>query len=154
MDIISDVRGLVDQLNPLSRQNQILFFFWLFGYFFLMAGIWRCERRGIRFCFLVVHQLFSAGVFISQVNIVVLAIYLWIESLAIVLVASALAMLMFRRRRPRQPPEEADPGPDRAGEDGSPPALTPPSPQLIEKQAETLTSAWHDRQAKQNSERS
>ena len=135
--LISDVRGLVDQLNPLSRQNQILYFFWLFGYFFLMAGIWRCDRRAVRFSFLLIHQLFSVGVFISQVNIVVLAIYLWVESLFIIAAATGLAILLFRRRVPKQPLAE--------------PVATLPAErlreeQIIEAQAERLTVEWRARQ--------
>jgi len=135
--VFADVRGLVDQLNPLSRQNQILFFFWLFGYFYLMAGVWRCDRRGIRFSFLVIHQLFSAGVFISQVNILVLAIYLWIESLGIIVVATALAVFMFRRKKHKTPPD-----PVRREYD----VESSPTPEAIEAQADQLTVAWRSQQ--------
>lgn len=134
--VVTDIRGLVDQLNPLSRQNQILYLFWLAGYFFLMAGIWRCDRRSVRFCFLIIHQLFSAGVFISQINIVVLAIVLWAQSLAVIVVAVVLAMVIFRRRKPTHPPDPQQPAIN----------PTPANPAVIENQAAQLTTDWRERQ--------
>lgn len=99
--LMHDLGGAVDQLNPLSRQNQIVYLAWLGAYVFVTGAVWRSGRRWARLGFLILLQFLSAGFFVSQANILILAIYLWRESLAVGIGAIALAVWAFRTRRRR-----------------------------------------------------
>lgn len=106
-EIISGLRGLVDQLNPLSKPNLILYFTWLFVYFFTATGIWRSNRRITRLCCFTVNQVFSIGLLISALQIAVPAIVLWRESLGAIVLTLIVAWFCFRKRK--TPREEAVP---------------------------------------------
>lgn len=97
--LMHDLGGVVDQLNPLSRQNQIVYLTWLGAYVFVTGAVWRSGRRWARLGFLILLQFLSAGFFVSQANVLILAIYLWRESLAVGIGAIALALWVFRTRR-------------------------------------------------------
>jgi hypothetical protein len=99
--LMHDLGGVVDQLNPLSRQNQIVYLAWLGAYVFVTGAVWRCGRPWARLGFLILLQFLSAGFFVSQANILILAIYLWRESLGVGIGAIALAIWAFRTRRRR-----------------------------------------------------
>lgn len=100
--LMHDLGGVIDQLNPLSRQNQIVYLVWLSGYVFTAGAVWRCGRRWARLVYLLLLQILSVGLFVSQANILILAIYLWRESLAVAAAAIVLAVWTFRVRRPRE----------------------------------------------------
>ncbi len=100
--LIGDLGGVLDQLNPLSRQNQIVYLVWLAAYVFTAGAVWRCGRRWLRLVYLLALQVLSVGLFVSQANILILAIYLWQESLAVAVAAMLAALWAFRTRRKRK----------------------------------------------------
>ncbi len=100
--LMHDLGGVIDQLNPLSRQNQIVYLVWLAAYVFTAAAVWRCGRRWLRLAFLILLQFLSVGLFVSQANILILAIYLWQESLVVGAAAMALSIWTFRTRKRRK----------------------------------------------------
>lgn len=100
--LMSDLGGVIDQLNPLSRQNQIVYLVWLAAYVFTAGAVWRCGRRWLRLVYLLVLQVLSVGLFVSQANILILAIYLWQESLVVAVAAMLTALWAFRTRRKRK----------------------------------------------------
>lgn len=108
--LIGDLGGVVDQLNPLSRQNQIVYLVWLATYVFTAGAVWRCGRRWLRLVYLMLLQVLSVGLFVSQANILILAIYLWRESLAVGAVSMLLAIWTFRTRRRRKSEREEGAG--------------------------------------------
>jgi hypothetical protein len=119
--LMHDLGGVIDQLNPLSRQNQIVYLVWLSAYVFTAAAVWRCGRRWLRLAFLIQLQFLSVGLFVSQANILILAIYLWQESLVVGAGAIALSIWTFRTRKLRKtaPAQGGAPGvPDPVRTDG------------------------------------
>jgi hypothetical protein len=104
--LMHDLGGVIDQLNPLSRQNQIVYLAWLAAYVFTAGAVWRCGRRWLRLVFLILLQFLSVGLFVSQANILILAIYLWRESLVVGLVAIVSSIWTFRTRRRKMPRTE------------------------------------------------
>lgn len=113
MGILDFTRGFVDQLNPLSERNVTLFFIWLNVYFFTAMTIWRAEKRWVRLLSLIVNQLFSAGLLVSYLNIVVPAAVYWKEAAANVLLVVSMTWLMFwlvgrKRKRKRLAQQRQD----------------------------------------------
>ncbi|MEN8196546.1 MAG: hypothetical protein ABFS30_08520 [Pseudomonadota bacterium] len=99
-DVLAALRGVADQLNPLSTPNLIIFFTWLVVYLFTAMAIWRSNRRWVRlFCF-VINQLFSVGFLISVKDVVVPAVALWVESLIVAVGTIVLTGWLFRTRKP------------------------------------------------------
>lgn len=87
-----------DQLNPLSTSSLIIFFAWIVIYVFTAATIWRAGNRWVRLLAFIVNQVFSIGIFISTINVVVAAvIYPWYAG-GTALGTAVLAWLVFRRR--------------------------------------------------------
>ncbi len=105
-----DLGGVIDQLNPLSRQNQIVYLVWLAAYVFTAGAVWRCGRRWLRLVFLLLLQILSVGLFVSQVNILILIIYLWRESLVVGCASILFSVWTFRTRRRREPAPQWDSG--------------------------------------------
>jgi len=95
MDMLGFMRGFVDQLNPLSDRNVTLFFIWLNVYFFTAMTVWRAEKRWVRLLSLIANQLFSAGLLVSYLNIVVPAIAYWKYAAANVLLVISMTWLLF-----------------------------------------------------------
>jgi hypothetical protein len=92
--------GFIDQINPASRNNQVLFMVWLVVTVFTGTALWRCGNRWIRLVCLLINQLFSMGILLSWAQIVVPAYILWKEALVAMVLTVAVAWFLFRRRRP------------------------------------------------------
>ncbi len=133
-DLIDALRGIVDQFNPLSTQNLIIYFVWLFLYLITAMAIWRSSRRWIRLLAFVVNQVVSIGVLVSLINIIVPAVVLWKESIALAVVTIGLGWLVFRKRKAKELTENASsPSPD---------SSLPPDGQLSADEVQQLTSQW------------
>ncbi|MGH7003777.1 MAG: hypothetical protein ACREIP_07500, partial [Alphaproteobacteria bacterium] len=77
----STLRGIVDQINPLSETNITLYFIWLVIIVLTGVAVWRAERRWLRGILYLVHQTFTIGVVINWITVVVVAYHYWRESL-------------------------------------------------------------------------
>lgn len=123
-EVLGSFRAMVDQLNPLSKGNVTLYFVWLTLYIVTATAVWRAERRWLRgICFLL-NQVFSVGVLISLLNVVVPAIFFWAESLAAAAAAFVGTAFLCRKRK-----KAPDATPDTAiSPDATQPALTAPAP--------------------------
>lgn len=98
-DVVAALRGVADQLNPLSAPNLIIFFTWLVVYLFTAMAIWRSNRRWVRLVCFVFNQLFSVGFLISVKDVVVPAVALWVESLSVAVGTIILTGWLFRTRK-------------------------------------------------------
>lgn len=128
-DALAALRGVADQLNPLSAPNLIIFFTWLVVYLFTAMAIWRSNRRWVRLVCFVFNQLFSVGFLISVKDVVVPAVALWVESLCVALGTIVLTAWLFRTRKAA--PAEAGGG-----------VATPP-PELEHRQPRDERTATH-----------
>lgn len=115
-ELLGSFRAMVDQLNPLSKGNVTLYFVWLSLYVITATAVWRADRRWVRGICFVLNQVFSVGVLISLLNVVVPAIYFWVESIATAVVAFACTAFLCRRRK--------KPAPDATPETALPPDPT------------------------------
>lgn len=97
--------GFIDQINPASRNNQVLFLIWLVITVFTGTALWRCSNRWIRLVCLLINQMFSMGILLSWAQIVVPAYILWKEALVAMVLTVAVAWFLFRKRRPKGEPE-------------------------------------------------
>lgn len=110
-NLFSGFGGFIDQLNPASRNNQILFMIWLVTTVFTGTALWRCGNRWIRLVCLLINQAFSMGILLSWAQIVVPAYLLWKEALVVMVLTVAVTWFLFRQRRStgvseRRGPEE------------------------------------------------
>jgi DMSO reductase anchor subunit len=62
MDYMS---SLIDDLNPLSRGNILLYWFWLMVYSATFVAAWRARRSMTRFLCFVLNQIMGVGLFMS-----------------------------------------------------------------------------------------
>lgn len=94
---------LVDQLNPLSNANVVLYFITVFVYVYTLVAIWLARFAAWRLFCLVFNQLFSFGVFSSWATAVVITYQYWRYAIAMAVFAllCALVPIMIRRRRER-----------------------------------------------------
>lgn len=104
--LFSGFGGFIDQLNPASRNNQIVFLVWLVVTVFTGTALWRCGNRWIRLVCLLINQVFSMGILLSWAQIVVPAYILWREALVVMVLTILLACFLFRKRRPKVVPEK------------------------------------------------
>jgi hypothetical protein len=126
-EVLGSFRAMVDQLNPLSKGNVTLYFVWLTLYIVTATAVWRAERRWVRGICFVLNQVFSVGILISLLNVVVPAIYFWMESIATALVAFVCTAFLCRRRK-----KAPDATPDSViAPDATKPALPAPAPMVL-----------------------
>jgi hypothetical protein len=94
---------LVDQLNPLSNGNVVLYFITVFVYVYTFIAIWLARYAAWRLFCLVFNQIFSFGVFSSWATAVVITYTYWRYAIgmAVFAVVCALVPLLLRRRRER-----------------------------------------------------
>lgn len=104
--IFSGFGGFIDQINPASRNNQILFLVWLIITVFTGTALWRCGNRWIRLVCLLINQIFSMGILLSWAQIIVPAYILWREALVVMVLTVAITWFLFRKRRPKSKPEK------------------------------------------------
>lgn len=97
--IISTMRGVVDQLNPLSQTNVTIFFIWLPVFTLTGVAVWRAERRWLRGILYLIHQFFTIGVIINWSTVIVVSIFYWWQALAVFCSCFGSAYVMTRRRR-------------------------------------------------------
>ena len=114
--------GFIDQINPASRNNQILFMIWLVVTVFTGTALWRCGNRWIRLVCLLINQVFSMGILLSWAQIIVPAYILWKEALVTMVLTVAIGWFLFRKRKPKKGEPEPRSGrnrkdrrPDRPG---------------------------------------
>ncbi len=104
-NFFSGFGGFIDQINPASRNNQILFMIWLVVTVFTGTALWRCGNRWIRLVCLLINQVFSMGILLSWAQIVVPAYILWKEALVTMVLTVAIGWFLFRKRKPKGEPE-------------------------------------------------
>lgn len=92
---------LVDQLNPLSEGNLVLYFVTVFVYVYTFIAIWLARHAAWRLFCLVFNQIFSFGVFSSWATAMVISYAYWRYALGMAVFAllCALVPLLLRRRR-------------------------------------------------------
>ena len=95
---------VIDQLNPLSSGNLLLYFVTIFVYSYTSVAVWLARRASWRFLCFIVNQIFSFGVFVSWTVAVVITYTYWQYSLAMAGFGVATALLLWlllrdRRRR-------------------------------------------------------
>jgi hypothetical protein len=94
---------VVDQLNPLSDGNVVLYFITVFVYVYTFVAVWLARHAAWRLFCLVFNQIFSFGVFSSWATAMVITYTFWRYALAMAVFAllCALVPVMLRRRRER-----------------------------------------------------
>ena len=97
----STLRGIVDQINPLSETNITLYFIWLVIIVTTGVAVWRAERRWVRGVLYLVHQTVTIGVVINWITVVVVAYHFWEASLVIAAFCFVSTFWICRRRKPR-----------------------------------------------------
>ena len=95
-DLLRSLSGLVDQLNPFSLGNRIIYFTWLGLYSFTLVATWRCRHAWLRLICLAACQLFSVGVLISWSLAILLAYTYWLASALLVIVVAGSTIYLFR----------------------------------------------------------
>ncbi len=97
---------LIDQLNPLSSGNLLLYFVTVFVYSYTSVAVWLARRSSWRFLCFIINQIFSFGVFVSWTVAVVISITYWRYALAMaafgVFTAVILWLLLRNRHRRRE----------------------------------------------------
>jgi hypothetical protein len=68
---------LIDQLNPLSSGNLLLYFVTVFVYSYTSIAVWLARRASWRFLCFIINQIFSFGVFVSWTVAVVISVTYW-----------------------------------------------------------------------------
>lgn len=66
---------------------------------FTAGAIWRSDYRWVRLCCFLCNQVFSIGLLISIVNIIVPAVTYWVESLVLAGGTGVLSWWVFRPRK-------------------------------------------------------
>ncbi len=78
MDYLS---SLIDGLNPLSRGNILLYWFWLMVYSATFVLAWRGRRAMTRFLCFFLNQIMQLGLFMSWSLTTVLMATFWLPTL-------------------------------------------------------------------------
>jgi len=95
-DLLQNLSSLVDQLNPFSLGNRIIYFTWLALYSFTLVATWRSRHPWLRLVCLVTSQLFSIGVLISWSLAILLAYTYWLASALLVVAVAGSTFYLFR----------------------------------------------------------
>jgi hypothetical protein len=78
---MSYLSSLIDNLNPLSQGNILLYWFWLMIYSGTFVVAWRARRSMIRFLCFVLNQIMGVSLFISWSMTKVLMTTFWLPTL-------------------------------------------------------------------------
>jgi hypothetical protein len=89
---------IVEQLNPYSTANQVLYYTWLVLYTFTWVAVWRSSRAWFRFLCFLVSQAVSIGMIQATWITLAIAVAYWQQSLAIFVVTATISLFLFRRR--------------------------------------------------------
>jgi hypothetical protein len=95
-DLLHNVSGALDQLNPFSLGNRIIYFGWLAIYSFTLVAVWRSRHAWVRLVCLAANQLFSVGVLISWSLAVLLAYTYWLASALLFVAVAGSTFYLFR----------------------------------------------------------
>ena len=89
---------LVDQLNPLSDGNVVLYFITVFVYVYTFIAVWLARHAAWRLFCLVFNRVFSFGVFSSWATD---TYWRYALAMAVFALVCALVPILLRRRRDR-----------------------------------------------------
>jgi hypothetical protein len=78
MDSLS---SLIDDFNPLSQGNILLYWFWLMIYSVTLVAAWRARRSMTRFLCFILNTIMQVGLFISWSMTKVLMTTFWLPTL-------------------------------------------------------------------------
>jgi hypothetical protein len=95
---------IIDQFNPLSPGNLVLYFVTVFVYSYTAVAVWLARRASWRFLCFIVNQVFSFGVFVSWTVAVVISVTYWQYAFAMAGFGVTTAVLLWgvlRQRRRR-----------------------------------------------------
>jgi hypothetical protein len=95
-DLLQNIAGVLDQLNPFSLGNRIIYFTWLALYSFTLVAVWRSRHGWVRLVCLLANQLFSVGVLISWSLAILLAYTYWLASALLFLAVAGSTFYFFR----------------------------------------------------------
>ncbi|WP_119458747.1 hypothetical protein [Rhodospirillaceae bacterium SYSU D60014] len=91
--------GVLDQLNPFSLGNLILYFAWLIIFTFTGIAVWRSGIPWLRLICFLVNQVVSVGVLLSWTLTGLLAYTYWWESVSVFAATAAGSLYLFRTRK-------------------------------------------------------
>ena len=91
--------GVLDQLNPFSLGNLILYFSWLVIFTYTGIAVWRCATPWLRLISYLVNQVVSVGILLSWTLTALLAYTYWWESVAVFACTAAGSLYLFRTRK-------------------------------------------------------
>jgi hypothetical protein len=97
------LRGIVDQINPLSETNVTLFFIWLAVFTLTGVAVWRAKRRWLRGVLYLVHQVFTIGIVINWLTVVIVAINFWWQACLVAATCACGGWWLCRERKPPTP---------------------------------------------------
>jgi|SRR6185369_11616838 len=92
---------LIDQLNPLSSGNLVLYFVTVFVYSYTSVAVWLARRASWRFLCFLINQLFSFGVFVSWTVAVVISFTYWRYALGMAAFGVLTAIFLWAALRNR-----------------------------------------------------